>query len=212
VSVATGTVRGVAGTELSGRAWRGRKKATVIKGIDVSSFQSADYGTKGMDFVFIKITEGRSYTNPKWVEQRQTGRDAGLVTGFYHFVRPGSMTAQADYFMSKINLVKGDILALDWEDPGVSCADKDTWIKYVQKHRPHTRVLLYCNRDYWLNRDTTSFAGDGLWIAQYNGNPGHPGIKHAWRLHQYTSDPVDTNVADFDSREKLRDWARSKGS
>lgn len=182
----------------------------MIKGIDVASYQSENYSTSGMDFVFIKITEGKSYTNPKWVEQRKTGREAGLVTGFYHFVRPGSMKAQADYFLSKINLVAGDILALDWEDGGVSNGDKDEWIKYVQDKAPDHKVVLYCNVDFWLNRDTTSFAGDGLWIAHYNGKPGKPGVKHPWRFHQYTSSPIDTNLGDFESRAELRKWAGGK--
>ncbi|MEU5834453.1 glycoside hydrolase family 25 protein [Streptomyces diacarni] len=179
----------------------------TIRGIDVSSYQPERYSTAGLDFVVVKITEGTTYTNPKWVAQRQTGRDAGLVTGFYHFVRPGSMIAQADYFLSKINLVGGDFLVLDWEDPGVSSTDKDTWIKHVQAKAPNHRVLLYCNRDYWLNRDSSSFAGDGLWIAQYNGRPGTPAIQAPWLIHQYTSDPIDTNVADFPSRAAMRAWA-----
>lgn len=182
----------------------------MIKGVDVSSYQPSDYSTKGLDFVFIKITEGTSYTNPKWVDQRQTARDAGLVTGFYHFGRSGSMKAQADYFMSKINLVKGDMLVLDWEDSAVTNAEKDDWIKYVQKERPHTRVLLYCNVNFWLNHDTTSFAGDGLWIAHYNGKPGKPGIKHPWTFHQYTDDPIDTNLGNFDSRDELRKWTHKE--
>ncbi|WP_043389971.1 GH25 family lysozyme, partial [Kitasatospora aureofaciens] len=104
-------------------------------------------------------------------------------------------------------LVAGDMLVLDWEDPGVSNASKDKWIKYVQKKRPGHKVLLYCNRDYWLNRDSTSFAGDGLWIAQYNGKPGKPSIKAPWLIHQYTSTPVDTNLARFSSRAAMRTWA-----
>jgi GH25 family lysozyme M1 (1,4-beta-N-acetylmuramidase) len=181
----------------------------TIKGVDVASYQPTDYSTKGIDFVFIKITEGRSYTNPKWVGQRKTARDAGLVTGFYHFVRAGSMSAQADYFLSKIKLVDGDMLVLDWEDTDVSNAQKDSWIEYVQRKRPDHRVLLYCNRYFWLNRDTTSFAGDGLWIANHNGKPGQPGIKAPWRFHQYKTQPLDTNVGRFDDRAALRAWARS---
>ncbi|GHJ21610.1 GH25 family lysozyme [Streptomyces albus] len=184
----------------------------TIKGIDVSSYQPERYSTRGLDFVIIKITEGTSYTNPKWVAQRKTARDAGLVTGFYHFVRPGSMTAQANYFLSKINLVAGDFLVLDWEDPGVSNADKDAWIKHVQKKAPGHKVLLYCNVDYWLNRDRTSFAGDGLWIAQYNGKPGKPSIQAPWVIHQYTSTPVDTNLAKFSTRDAMRKWAGGKST
>ncbi|KAF4410806.1 glycoside hydrolase family 25 protein [Streptomyces lycii] len=178
-----------------------------VKGVDVSSWQPEDYRTEGMDFAFIKITEGTSYINPKWVAQRATARDAGLVTGFYHFVRSGSMSAQADYFLGEINLAAGDMLVLDWEDPDVSNADKDSWLRYTQGKAPGHKVLLYCNRDYWLNRDTTSFAGDGLWIANHNNDPGNPGIQAEWKFHQYTTSPIDTNVGRFDDRAALRSWA-----
>lgn len=179
----------------------------AVKGVDVASYQPTDYSTKGLDFAFVKITEGTSYTNPKWVKQRQTARDANLVVGFYHFVHPGSVSDQVDYFLSKVDLRAGDMLALDWENPDVSNAHKDAWIKDAQKKAPNHRVLLYCNRDYWLNRDTTSFAGDGLWIADYV-SAGHPRIEANWRIHQYTDDPLDTNVANFDDRDAMHDWAR----
>lgn len=179
----------------------------TIKGIDVSSFQPEKYHTDGFAFVFIKITEGTTYTNPKWVAQRKTARDAGMVTGFYHFARPGSFEAQADFFLSKIKLAEGDILALDWEDHGVSNSFKDNWIKRVQRRAPGHRTVLYCNRDFWLHRDSTSFAGDGLWIAQYNGSPGRPDIQHPWMFHQYTDHPVDTNVGNFKDKVALRGWS-----
>lgn len=178
----------------------------TVKGIDVSSHQSADYSTAGLDFVFIKITEGVSYTNPKWIEQRATARKAGLVTGFYHFVRPGSMSRQVDYFLSKIKLVAGDVLALDWEDSEVGNAAKDTWIKDCRKKAPGHKVVLYCNQNFWLHRDTTSFAGDGLWIADYV-TAGKPRIKAKWLFHQYTSTPIDRNIGDFADRAALRKWA-----
>ncbi|MFI5799077.1 glycoside hydrolase family 25 protein [Streptomyces sp. NPDC051677] len=175
--------------------------------MDVASYQAADYSTRGLDFAFIKITEGTTYTNPKWVAERKTARDASLVTGFYHFIRPGSVTEQADFFLSRITLRAGDILALDWEDPGVSSDQKDAWIRYVQKKAPGHRVILYANYDYWINRDRSSFAGDGLWIAHYNGKPGNPGIKAPWRFHQYTSTPIDTNVGNFTDKAALLAWA-----
>ena len=120
------------------------------------------------------------------------------------------MEGQANFFLSKINLVAGNILALDWEDPKVSDDQKDEWIEYVQDKTDGHKVLLYCNRDFWLKRDKTSFAGDGLWIAQYNGKPGEPDIKHRWRFHQYTSEPIDTNLGEFDSREALRPGRAAK--
>ncbi|MEU9125958.1 glycoside hydrolase family 25 protein [Streptomyces sp. NPDC048506] len=180
----------------------------TIKGIDVSSFQPEKYKTSGSDFVFIKITESTTYTNPKWVAQRKTARDAGLVTGFYHFARPGSVSAQVDFFLSKINLVDGDILILDWEDRSVSNEWKDSWIKQVRQRTPGHKTLLYCNLDFWKHRDTTSFAGDGLWIAEYNGKPGKPDIQAPWLFHQYTDQPIDTSIGNFNSKAELRTWSR----
>ncbi|MFJ5266535.1 glycoside hydrolase family 25 protein [Streptomyces sp. NPDC088387] len=182
----------------------------MLHGIDVSSYQTSSYDTDGLSFVFVKATEGRSYVNPKLSAQTKRGRDAGLVVGFYHFLWPGNLTAQAEYFVSKAPDRPGDILAVDWETTGsgthASNAEKDTFIKKVKSLRPDNRVILYCNRNFWLNIDTTSYAGDGLWIADYVG-AGKPRIQAAWRFHQYTDNPLDKNVGDFASKAALRKWA-----
>ncbi|MFJ5999073.1 glycoside hydrolase family 25 protein [Streptomyces sp. NPDC092370] len=184
----------------------------MLRGIDVSAYQSSSYGTDGLSFVFVKATEGRSYVNPKLAAQTKRARDAGLVAGFYHFLWPGHVTAQAEYFVSKAPDRAGDILAVDWETTGdgthASNAEKDRFIRKVRDLRPGNRVVLYCNRHFWLNMDTTSFAGDGLWIADYV-SAGKPRIKAKWRFHQYTDDPLDKNVADFGSRAALREWAEN---
>ncbi|WP_338700751.1 glycoside hydrolase family 25 protein [Streptomyces sp. Q6] len=181
----------------------------MIRGIDVSSHQST-FDADGLAFVFIKATEGRSYVNPRLAAQTKRARDAGCVVGFYHFLWPGNLTAQAEYFVSRAPEKSGDLLAVDWETTGegtrASNAEKDRFIKEVKRLRPGHRVLLYCNRDYWLNRDTTSYAGDGLWIADYV-TAGKPRIKADWVIHQYTDRPLDKDVADFASAQALREWA-----
>jgi hypothetical protein len=180
----------------------------AIRGIDVASYQSEKPDLDGMDFCFVKATEGTSYVNPKMRAQADHARAAGRVVGFYHFLRPGSMRAQARYFVDKCASRHGDPLWADWEDSGVSCADKDAFLREVARLRGDThKVGLYCNTDFWLHRDTTSYCGDALWIAVYNGRPGHPGIRHKWLFHQYTSDPIDTNLGAFASRDALRGWA-----
>jgi hypothetical protein len=181
----------------------------VIKGYDVSGFQPGVFPTAGIDFVVIKITEGISYLNPEWIAQRETATAAGLVQGFYHFGRPSSeITAQADYFLSQIKLRPGDFIAFDWEDAGVSDTDKDAWISYVQHRVPGHRVLLYCNRDFWLNRDRTGFAGDGLWIADPDRPAGSPNITAPWLMHQYSeAGGYDHDIAQFSSRAEMTAWA-----
>ncbi|MBM9510001.1 glycoside hydrolase family 25 protein [Actinacidiphila acididurans] len=159
---------------------------TGSQGQDWASYQDWSPSTAGLAFVLIKATEGGGYVNPRYTSQLAAARAGNVVPGHYHFARPGGMQAQADFFLRKISLKPGDVLALDWEDTGVSSADKDAWIKYVQAKAPAHQVLLYCNRDFWLNRDHSSFAGDGLWIADPDAPAGHPRIQHAWVLHQYS--------------------------
>ncbi|MEG8277916.1 glycoside hydrolase family 25 protein [Streptomyces sp. AHA2] len=182
----------------------------MLRGIDVSAYQSSSYSTDGLSFVFVKATEGRSYVNPKLAAQTKRARDAGLVVGFYHFLWPGNLTGQAEYFVGEAPDRPGDILAVDWERTGdgtrASNAEKDRFLRKVKQLRPDNRVVLYCNRDFWLNVDTTSYAGDGLWIADYV-SAGKPRIKAKWRFHQYTDDPLDKNVAAFESRAALHNWA-----
>lgn len=181
----------------------------MLHGVDVSAYQPS-YDTDGLDFVFIKSTEGRSYVNPRLDAQVKQARDAECVVGFYHFLWPGDVADQVAYFLSGTPEEEGDLLAVDWEQTGggtrASSAEKDRFIRAVKRERPGRRVLLYCNRAFWRTHDTTGYAGDGLWIADYV-SAARPRIEASWRIHQYTDDPLDKNVADFDSVQALRDWA-----
>lgn len=184
----------------------------MIKGVDVSRYQADSGWESGIDFGFVKVTQGTSYVNSSWVAQRDTVRSVGAVVGYYHFLEHGNVVPQADYFLSKIALKPGDVLACDWEtDPntntGAANAEKDAWISYVKGKTGH-RVILYCNKDYWLNRDTTGYAGDGLWIATAGAPAGSPGIKAPWLIHQFsTAGNLDHDVAQFGSRAEMLAWA-----
>lgn len=185
----------------------------LTHGIDVSSDQAADLpGTMpGAGFTWVKATEGHTYTSPVQKAQAAAARERGQVVGFYHFLWPGDIGAQAEYFVTQCASVPGDLLAIDWEvteaGTAATCAEKDAMLAAVKRLRPQHRVLLYCNRDFWLNRDTTSDAGDGLWIADYT-YPGQPRIKAPWTFHQYADGPgVDRDV--YSGLEaQLRTWAR----
>jgi GH25 family lysozyme M1 (1,4-beta-N-acetylmuramidase) len=182
----------------------------MLHGIDVSAFQSASYPTDGLSFVFVKATEGRMYTSPTLSAQTQTARHADLVVGHYHFLWPGNLDAQAKHFLAKASQRAGDVLAVDWERTGdgthASNAEKDRFVRTLKQLRPRQRVVLYTNRDFWLNVDTTSYAGDGLWIADYVA-AGKPRIKADWLFHQYSSEPHDKNVSRFADDGALRHWA-----
>lgn len=187
----------------------------MLHGVDVSSYNPT-YDTDGLDFVIVKATEGHSYTNPYRGKQADRARDAGCVVGFYHFLHGGHglrlarISAQARYFVKHAGAKDGDILALDWEtDPHgrrPTSGQKDKFLRKVKKLCPGHRVILYCNRDLWTKKGTGHYNGDGLWIADYR-KAGDPLIHDEWVFHQYTSKPLDKDVARFRSKDALKKWA-----
>lgn len=189
-----------------GVAWKGD---AMIPGADIAGYQANSGWEKGLDFVLIKATEGASFVNSKFQAQRDTATAAKLITGFYHFARGGSMTAQADHFLDVVGrpVRTGEILAFDWEDTAVSSAEKDAWIKYT-KAKSGRKVILYCNRDFWLNRDTSGYYGDGLWIADPDAPAGQPRVQAPWLIHQYSEvGALDHDVAQFANRAAMLAWA-----
>jgi GH25 family lysozyme M1 (1,4-beta-N-acetylmuramidase) len=180
----------------------------AVLGVDVSSYQPEAFSTKGLAFAFVKATESTNYVNPRYRAQVAHARAAGLVVGHYHFGKNGG-AAEADYFLSKLSLRAGDILAFDWETSGVSQAERDAFIARVKAKAPGHKVVLYCNVDYWKNRDSDNGGpADGLWIADPGGAAGKPRIKHAWVFHQYSwAGGIDRNVANFKDAAALRAWA-----
>lgn len=187
----------------------------MIYGVDVSNYQPINFAlttpsdNHPVDFAIIKVSEGVSVTNARLSGQRQWARDHGLAVGYYHFGRPGSMIANADFFLSKLGTpAPGESLWFDWEDAGISSAQKDQWIKYVQGKMPGFRVGLYCNTSFWKTRDTSSFAGDGLWIATGGIPAGQPPITAPWLIHQYsTAGDYDHDLAQFATRDDMISWA-----
>lgn len=187
----------------------------MIYGTDVSSHQPGHFPLelpdgKPIDFVIIKVTQGGGYTNPKWEDQAAWAREHGLAVGFYHFLTSGAVTAQAARFVGAVSVLwPGETLWVDWElDPVAGAAtseEKDQFIREVKRLLPGRKVGLYCNVDYWKNRDRSDYCGDGLWIA--NWGPGDPTIENRWAIHQYrTESGMDWDRANFGHREDMKVW------
>jgi hypothetical protein len=180
-------------------------------GIDVSSNNTSNWETGEWDYCWVKATEGKSYKNPAAADQLAVVRGRGKVAGHYHWLNDGDVSAQVNWFVNNADVRPGELIACDWEDPSnPTTAQKDQWIKTIQHEYPDNRVGLYCNRDWWLNHDTSSYYGDYLWIANYNGGTD-PGIQATWTFWQYTSSPYDLNRGRFDTLADLQAWAASGG-
>jgi GH25 family lysozyme M1 (1,4-beta-N-acetylmuramidase) len=190
-----------------------------IYGQDWSSYQGTYPPAAGLAFVFIKVTEGMSYTNPYWQSQRGDALRAGAAVGFYHYPHMhNNAHNEADYFSVHAQIQPNEMIVLDWEgydsnNAGLTNAEKlaykESYLTYMKQKFPHNPVGLYCNTDYWYNVDTTGHAGDFLWIATGGLPAGQPGLKSPWKFHQYSANPVDKDYGNFASVTDLKNWIAS---
>jgi GH25 family lysozyme M1 (1,4-beta-N-acetylmuramidase) len=187
---------------------------TRIHGVDVAGYQPKTFSTSGLSFVFVKTSEGTSYTNPFYKDQIATSRRGQSVTGHYHFLHAGNVSAQVAYFISRADVKPGELIVCDWEGLNgawPSNSDKDTFLKALKAKFPNNRVGLYTNLDGWKVHDHTSYCADFLWIA----DPGQaaPRIQHNWTFWQIGTTDIgghkfDYDVANFETLSALRTWAQ----
>lgn len=83
-----------------------------LRGVDVSHYQGEidwqQIREQGVDFAFIKVTEGSSYVDERYEENRENAREAGLYIGAYHFFSFDSPAAsQAEHFIATAGDLSG---------------------------------------------------------------------------------------------------------
>lgn len=192
----------------------------MLRGIDISKWQTVGTSDQGEDFVIIKATEGVGYTDPSCDAHYQRAKAAGKLLGVYHFARPDGNTAEAEaeWFVSQIKGYIGEaILVLDWEhQPTNNVAWAKAWLDKVYA-LTGVKPLIYMSASVVNGNDWSSVvAGDyGLWIAGYPAkynvkNPPVPseadmpyglGAWKFWAIWQYTSSAgtLDRDIAAMDA-------------
>lgn len=157
----------------------------------------------GVVGVIFKATEGSSYQDPTLFPRSGAAKRAGLLTATYHFMRPGSMADQMDWYINTIDPVQGERVILDHEDAGVSLIDLATAVEYLLSVRPDLQVTIYSGHliKEQLGDGYNEILGENtsLWIAQYTSQaaPTWPqGTWPAWSLWQYTDSAVVDGISE----------------
>lgn len=175
--------------------------AASVHGMDVSAYEtSIDWSVakaNGIDFAFIRVSDGLQYHDPKFAEYWQGAHAAGVLRGAYQFFRPAQdPIAQADYLLAQIGEHQvGDLPpALDVETtsglpPDEVEAAVRAWIEHVTAAIGRPPVIYagyYSWQDYTGNANLTS---SPLWHAQYTTAPcpNIPTPWTRWAFWQYTS-------------------------
>jgi lysozyme len=192
----------------------------MVVGIDVSAWQRSiswkAIEEAGVEFGWIKATEGTAYASPTYERHRSAARRQGIPVGAYHFARPDAddgPLAEADFFLEVAEPDRGDLLpVLDFERGGMGAARLARWAK-AWLGRVEKRIgrppVLYTYSAFWTSTmdNAEGFSRHPLWLANYGVNDGtvHPvrpvGDWPKVTVHQYTSEgripgypgPVDLN-------------------
>lgn len=165
----------------------------------------------GITGVYLKASEGISFTDDKYPRFRKEALAAGLRVGSYHFGHPAqNPVQQADHFAKIVGkLGRRDfrpVLDLEVTD-NKPAYEIFSWIRWYNA-RIHQRLgvwpIFYSYPDFIHNLHLPYTVGDGLWLADYGVvDPSTPLPWHHYVLLQYTdkgkvngvSFPVDRSEA-----------------
>lgn len=177
--------------------------APGTRGIDVSHFQGQidwpSVAGSGVEFVFIKASEGIDDPDPELETNWQGAGDAGLLRGAYHFFEPAdSGTEQASFFLSRIGERTLELGAvLDVEKSGELTPEElstqiRAWLDAVQTATGR-QPMIYTNADFWDDSvGSEAFSEYPLWIAEYEVE--EPRLPMGWTSWAYWQDANNGSV------------------
>lgn len=172
----------------------------------------------GIYGVIHKVSEGASGVDLTYPTRRRAATDAGLLWGAYHFLRPGDMVAQAQFFLDEAKPSPTTLLAVDHEDRGVSPADLKTFLATVREKSGTVPILYsgYVIKEQLGAADDPDLGFYPLWLAQYTqGEPTWPkGTWDNWWLWQFTSGatidgvsaPCDASAYHGTAADLIQEW------
>ena len=186
----------------------------MIPGIDVSKWQGRIDWIKvkevGVQFAFIKASQGTSYQDPLFTGNWQAAREAGILRGAYHYFHPKlDAIRQARFFHQQFQEDPGELPpALDLEAPELTGLPLAASIsKFLQELENLTgqKAILYTSPGFW-NSYLTPYPPEWahlhpLWIAHYG--VGRPTIPYPWvnyTFWQYTNRGEVAGITSFPAR------------
>jgi GH25 family lysozyme M1 (1,4-beta-N-acetylmuramidase) len=165
----------------------------IYHGDEVISFKPAK--DKGIHGIIHKASEGATIRDHSYDARRQMAKDAGMLWGAYHFLRPGDMQAQVSHFIASAHPDGSTLLALDHEDPKVSLIAAIRFLELIEKQMGRKAVLYsgFLIKDQLGSRYDPYLAKHRLWLSHYNTHPSWPSTWDVPWLWQYTGDGVGPN-------------------
>jgi len=201
-----------------------------VQGMDAARFQtSVDWARAkavGIEFVFLKATEGGDLADPAFRTHWRGAGAAGIRRGayhFYYFCTPPEV--QARWFIRNVRKTPGmlpPVLDMEWNPFSPTCTVRPPaaevqrqmkiWLDIVEAHYGQ-RPIIYTAPDFYDDADLRNFRGYEFWLRATAKTPAEAYPGQPWRFWQYTATgtlpntagPVDINAWNG-TREEWEAW------
>ncbi len=187
-----------------------------VMGVDLSAHNGdVDFervAAAGVDFVFLKASEGTDFRDPKFISNYNAARKAGIKVGAYHFFRFDSDGyRQGRNFLTAVDSLDLDLpLAIDIEDSGNPTGHEADDVASSLRgmifalEGSRNKVILYTNKKGYDRYVRGRLDEMPVWLCSFT-NP--PISSDNWLLWQHShrshidgiSGEVDMNTFNGDS-------------
>lgn len=184
--------------------WDGRAPSDYpVHGIDASRWQGpVDWAmarANGVNFAFLKATEGGDLLDPEFRGNWRGARAAGVPVGAYHFwyfCRPAA--EQARWFMAHVPRQPGalpPVLDMEWTPFSPTCtlrpppeavrAEARIFLDMIEAHYGQ-RPIIYSTPDFYATNEMWKLGPYDFWLRSVAGHPRDVYAGRHWTFWQYT--------------------------
>lgn len=213
-----------AGAVASGAIWPGRIFAAgqSVRGVDVSEYQGTiDWpvlADQGLDFAYVKATEGSSSVDSQFEANLTGATKAGLLVGAYHFLSfESSGEAQAQHIIDTVPKGTDLPIAVDVElyggfsdDPPTRAeveAILDPLLSALKAHYGRT-PLIYATADSYRRYISGAHDENPIWIRSVFLPPSLNDGR-TWTIWQYSN---RDRLSGYDGNETFIDMNAFNGT
>ncbi|EFL88408.1 GH25 family lysozyme [Ahrensia sp. R2A130] len=205
----------------------------VVHGIDISRYNPAvNWRTikrEGIDFAFVKATEGKDDVDPSFSKWWQQAGASGIPRSAYHFyyfcATPEAQAANYIRTVPKSQRSLPPILDVEWNPSSPSCKGRPApakvravlakWLTIIEAHYGQ-KPIIYTTVDFHAeNLSNGELPGYQYWLRSVKAEPKYIYGSRPWTFWQYTGTgkirgiegPVDINAWNG-SRSQWNTWLK----